>query len=435
MTKIAVIVPIYNTESYLRECLVSIVAQTYTNLLIILVNDGSTDKSIDIAKEFAQNDERIIIIDKDNFGVSAARNAGLSILYHSIGYDSSSGGGGIKFIPIQENEILNEFRVTFKNQTPNSNQWKVFTKIKNPIQKTSGVKFVGFVDSDDVIKPHTYEKAIAPMEKDKCIDCVIFGAESFGEAEQERLEQLNEYLRIKYNGKVEINERLIFEITNNCWTKLFRFDLMQKYRLYFPPVKNGEDEVFKFYYLTFCKNVYFIDEKLYFYRQRKDSATSKFLGELDEKHYHIEILYNFKYIVEFYQKNELFDKKYESLCKIYVALVKSILWVSERKKAGEILDIVLKFGQQCFLSANSQDILNRNHLHQKFKFGSENMGHSKELLCVDLFGETIFEKRRCYFLHFFTRKFKILTTLYTNDGKFSYIKLGRKKLIIHKKAI
>lgn len=75
--KISVIVPIFNTAEYLQKCIYSIQNQSYKNLEIILVNDGSTDNSLDICNKFAKNDKRIIVIDKDNGGVSSARNAGL----------------------------------------------------------------------------------------------------------------------------------------------------------------------------------------------------------------------------------------------------------------------------------------------------------------------------------------------------------------------
>ena len=75
--KVGIVVPIYNVEKYLSECLDSIVNQTYTNLEILLINDGSTDSSLQIAKEYAQKDSRITIIDKANGGQANARNAGI----------------------------------------------------------------------------------------------------------------------------------------------------------------------------------------------------------------------------------------------------------------------------------------------------------------------------------------------------------------------
>lgn len=75
--KITVVVPVYNVENYLRKCLDSIIAQTYKNIEIIVVNDGSTDTSGEICKEFAEIDHRIIYIEQENAGLSAARNTGL----------------------------------------------------------------------------------------------------------------------------------------------------------------------------------------------------------------------------------------------------------------------------------------------------------------------------------------------------------------------
>lgn len=74
---ITVIVPIYNVETYLSRCLKSISTQTYTNIEIILVNDGSTDHSLRIAQKWAANDNRIILIDQSNKGLSEARNTGI----------------------------------------------------------------------------------------------------------------------------------------------------------------------------------------------------------------------------------------------------------------------------------------------------------------------------------------------------------------------
>ena len=76
---ISIIVPVYNVEKYLRKCIDSIVNQTYKNLEIILVDDGSTDDSGKICDEFAEKDGRIKVIHKENGGLSSARNSGLEI--------------------------------------------------------------------------------------------------------------------------------------------------------------------------------------------------------------------------------------------------------------------------------------------------------------------------------------------------------------------
>lgn len=79
MPEISIIIPVFNTSDYLHECLESVIAQTIQDIEIICINDGSTDDSLDILKEFHKRDSRILIMDKKNEGVSATRNAGLEI--------------------------------------------------------------------------------------------------------------------------------------------------------------------------------------------------------------------------------------------------------------------------------------------------------------------------------------------------------------------
>ena len=77
--KISVIVPVYNVEQYLERCVDSIINQTYKNLEIILVNDGSTDNSGQLCDELAKKDDRIRVIHKKNGGLSDARNVGIDV--------------------------------------------------------------------------------------------------------------------------------------------------------------------------------------------------------------------------------------------------------------------------------------------------------------------------------------------------------------------
>lgn len=81
MPKVSVIVPVYNTEKYLPRCIDSILAQTFTDFELILVNDGSTDNSGKICDGYAKKDSRIVVIHKDNGGVSSARNRGIDMAH------------------------------------------------------------------------------------------------------------------------------------------------------------------------------------------------------------------------------------------------------------------------------------------------------------------------------------------------------------------
>lgn len=80
MPKVSIIIPVYNVEKYLRECLDSVINQTIKDIEIICVNDGSTDNSLNILEEYALRDKRIKIINKKNGGLASARNEGLKYI-------------------------------------------------------------------------------------------------------------------------------------------------------------------------------------------------------------------------------------------------------------------------------------------------------------------------------------------------------------------
>lgn len=82
--KVSVIVPVYNQEKYLRKCLDSLIAQHYDNIEMVCVDDGSTDSSPEILKEYAEKDDRIVIVTKKNGGLSSARNAGMEVMTGEI---------------------------------------------------------------------------------------------------------------------------------------------------------------------------------------------------------------------------------------------------------------------------------------------------------------------------------------------------------------
>ena len=84
--KVSIIIPVYNVENYLRVCLDSVVNQTYSDLEIICINDGSTDTSLDILNEYAKNDSRILVVSQLNRGLAAARNTGLEYVTGELCY-------------------------------------------------------------------------------------------------------------------------------------------------------------------------------------------------------------------------------------------------------------------------------------------------------------------------------------------------------------
>lgn len=111
MDKISVIIPVYNTEKYLKRCLDSIINQTFKNLEIIIVDDGSTDSSPQICDNYAESDDRIRVIHKTNGGLSSARNAGIDIatgIY--ISFIDSDDYIDIKYFEILYSNIISSRR-------------------------------------------------------------------------------------------------------------------------------------------------------------------------------------------------------------------------------------------------------------------------------------------------------------------------------------
>ncbi|TXE87453.1 glycosyltransferase family 2 protein, partial [Campylobacter volucris] len=158
---VGVVIPIYNVEKYLKECLDSVINQTYKNLQVILVNDGSTDEnSLKIAKEYTLKDERFILFDKENGGQSTARNVGIEYF---------SGEYKLKNITtqIKENSLI-EFELDGNNPY---NIYKVYKSYKAFNNEQDLINFtypiidyIIFLDSDDYWELNCIEECVPRMD-------------------------------------------------------------------------------------------------------------------------------------------------------------------------------------------------------------------------------------------------------------------------------
>lgn len=213
-----VIVPIYKVEKYLRKCVESIQNQTYCDLKIILVDDGSPDNCGEICDELAKNDDRIFVLHQKNAGLAAARNA------------------GIDFALTGDTERLGNY--------------------------------VAFVDGDDTIEPDMYQTMVNSMQN--ACDMVICGHRIIKEgipASPVRLE-LTQYVEESFLWS-EVFERL----NNAVWNKLYRADLIGELR--FPMgVIHGEDLIFNLNYLKRCRAGAINKTEFYNYLKRDDSITT-----------------------------------------------------------------------------------------------------------------------------------------------------------------
>ena len=212
LPKISIIVPVYNVESYASKCIESIIKQTYENLEILIVNDGSTDTSGDICEYYAQKDNRIIIIHQKNQGLSMARNNALEI---------------------------------------------------------AGGDYIGFVDSDDWIATDMYSvlyKNAVEYDADISV-CNYYYVSASGELSPHS----NEHRGIKvFEGIYKLMHNI--RLFNSCvWNKLYKRHLFDDIR--FPKGKTYEDIFITHKLIDNANKVVMSSECKYYYLQRESGIT------------------------------------------------------------------------------------------------------------------------------------------------------------------
>lgn len=240
---LSVIVPVYNRQTYLAECLESIVGQTYSHLEIICIDDGSQDYSPNILKHFAAWDDRIRIISQENRGIAATRNVGLAAV---------------------------------------SGEW------------------LTWVDSDDWLEPDTYEKAMAVA--DSSVDMVCFSAVIEGDVESELKENLHRRTGLRRSGVVEMNSAVASELDGYVWNKLIRRNLITTHDITFPVGRIFEDITFLCCSYPWMRRCYFLPERLYHYRQHEASILGG-VRRLDPKA--VDHLHVVRFLAAYYRKHSI----------------------------------------------------------------------------------------------------------------------------------
>lgn len=219
MPKVSVIIPVYNVEKYLRECLDSVVEQTLQDIEIICVNDGSTDNSLEILKEYASNDSRINIIDKPNSGYGHSMNIG--------------------------------------------------------IEKATG-EYIGIVEPDDYIKQEMYE-TLYNSAKNNDLDFVKSDFYRFtGCSDNIKLfyNQLSKDLSF-YNRVINVNEEIMpYYFIMNTWCGIYNRDFIEKYHIRHneTPGASFQDNGFWFQTFVYSKRAMFLN--IPFYMNRRDNPNS-----------------------------------------------------------------------------------------------------------------------------------------------------------------
>ncbi|HSV87901.1 MAG TPA: glycosyltransferase [Bacteroidales bacterium] len=208
--KISIIVPVYNVEAYLHQCIESLIGQTYKNIEIILVNDGSTDSSGEICDSFAKQDQRIIVIHKKNEGVGLARNIGIS---------NASGD------------------------------------------------YVSFVDADDWVVPCLYENCITSTPP-RQFDIIQYGYYKINKDNVRTGQNAPPSIVI---DNLQLNRGLLVQILKSgaglaVWDKIINRNLIVENNVWFDNKKRGQDFTFVITLFGYAKSLASIAKPLYNYR-------------------------------------------------------------------------------------------------------------------------------------------------------------------------
>ncbi|NOU97341.1 glycosyltransferase [Paenibacillus sp. LMG 31456] len=219
MYKVSVIIPVYNANTYIAECIESLLCQTLQECEFIFINDGSIDNSRQIIESYMNSSTRIKLINQENQGVSMARNKGLQL---------------------------------------------------------AAGEYIGFVDADDCIKPDMYETLYHAAKLDDC-DVVISNFES----ELEGHKVINHYPfptdTVLSRGFIEEEILPYFIKTDNLntvWNKVYKNEIIRSNKVSFPDkVALGEDGMFNVRFFSYAVHMKYIEYSGYYYREVAGSAT------------------------------------------------------------------------------------------------------------------------------------------------------------------
>ena len=213
--KLSIILPVYNVEQYIEKCLLSVIPQLSEEDELIIIDDGSTDKSGQICDKYSDHYENVFVCHVKNGGVSNARNIGL--------------------------------------------------------QKASG-QYVWFIDSDDYIQKEAVDTIKRNLAQESC-DLLLFDAEAV-DTDGVRIEKIGIEDVAHFEMQKDIISKMLFHNTA-LWNRIYCMEVIKKAELQFDAgITIAEDLLFNFKYLLECTKINYIAESLYFYVIRENSAMA-----------------------------------------------------------------------------------------------------------------------------------------------------------------
>lgn len=256
---LSIIMPVYNAEKYLDYSIQSVINQIYKDFELILVDDGSTDHSLEICRKYQLLDERIKVISQENRGISGARNAGIDVAI---------------------------------------------------------AEYITFIDNDDIIHPKMYEIMLKHMIADKKLDLIMCGAVRTKNC---NFEELSEDYEICNLTKKDLYAGMFSNSETDwkymvVWNKIYRTNVVKQITF---ETSGTEDTVFNCKYFEYVNNAKLIKKDLYHWIQRSDSVSHSHYGIRD-----CMVLKDYYWMNQYIQQNEKQYTEYP-LIKLYKIIFNS----------------------------------------------------------------------------------------------------------------
>ena len=220
MTEVSIIVPVYQVENYLRQCVDSILAQTFTDFELILVDDGSRDRSGQICDEYAARDKRVKVLHQENHGVASARN-------HGIDYAAGN--------------------------------------------------YFCFIDADDCIEETMIDRCLSQIKR--CDASVLRHGHTMelwqdGKCIKSEKKDAPDFVETMTHGEIAAKMETFWQTCSNyVWNYFFRADAVGQIR--FPEITISEDHIFVLDVLKSCERICFLGDHSYHYRMRMGSSANR----------------------------------------------------------------------------------------------------------------------------------------------------------------
>ena len=328
--KVSIVIPVYNVEKYLKECLDSVIRQTYSNLEIICVNDGSSDSSLDILEEYSNKDNRIIIVSQENKGLASARNTGLEYVTGDLCY---------------------------------------------------------FLDSDDYIDINLIEYAVKIFENFD-VDYFCFSSKAFldGKDVSQNLDGLSDYITIKKDGVFDVNFDIGLNANIHVWNKIFKTSKLIGNNIKFIDGLLYEDIYFMWNCIFHFKKVYF-DTSFYHYYRIRSNSIMEYTSKNKSYTSAVSHLYNWHELFLVLKKDrDLFLKNYNNLLfllDVYRQRTKEMVHSSEKYKVEKLYQIYLE-EITCYYDNLQIQLLNKKKSFKDKIFSIEKNGNRWIFRCLFL---------------------------------------------------